>query len=243
MATDDAVVRLADAFQAFCPTHGQLVAPPGYRDSGFALVDAVFSMQDRYDRAHRAVTTYAAWVNRAAAPLPPSGDVDDQHDLLALRAALAGFTPQQAADQVFDNRKKSAAANRLKAELVMEAAERLTSDDVGARSRPDIADSAADRYQAQKRAWTGIHGLGQVTFEYFRLLCGAETSKPDIMVIAWLEGVLDERPDTPRALDLIAALTSELHRRWSEPVLQRAVDHTIWRHQSGRSLDPTTRAI
>lgn len=79
-----------------------------------------------------------------------------------------------------------------------------------------------------------------MTFEYFRLLCGAETSKPDIMVIAWLEGVLDERPDTQRALDLIAALTSELHHRWSEPVLQRAVDHTIWRHQSGRSLDPTS---
>ena len=76
---------------------------------------------------------------------------------------------------------------------------------------------------------------GPVTFEYFRMLCGAESSKPDTMILGWLADTLGQRFTWHHALGLIAALTDELSHRWGVRIAQRGVDHTIWRHQSGRS--------
>ena len=64
--------RLADAFEAFCPSREQILMPAGYRDSALALVDAVFSMQARYDSARRVVANYAAWAGLQDTPGLPS---------------------------------------------------------------------------------------------------------------------------------------------------------------------------
>lgn len=69
------------------------------------------------------------------------------------------------------------------------------------------------------------------------MLCGAETSKPDVMVLGWLGETLGHRYTWQEALELVEALAEELETRWNTSDLQRAVDHTIWRHQSGRGLD------
>ena len=108
--------------------------------------------------------------------------------------------------------------------------------DAGVQTRNDVAMLPdATNYRQQKRAWTGVRGLGPVTFEYFRTLCGAESSKPDIMIVRWLADTLGQHVTWQQALALIAALTEELSRRWDVRISQRGVDHTIWRHQSGRN--------
>lgn len=230
--------HLADAFEAFCPSREQMLMPAGYRDSALALVDAVFSMQARYESARRVVADYAAWAGLRETPgLPGDNGVADQHSVVDLHDGLVGMPPEEVADRVFDNRTRSARADRLKAELVVEAARRLT--EAGLRSRGDITRLPTEPgYAQQKKAWTGIHGLGPVTFEYFRMLCGAESSKPDIMIVGWLEETLGDRPDTAQALELVAALADELSARWGTASPQRGVDHTIWRYYSGRGLDP-----
>ena len=239
MGNHAATARLADAFQVFCPVPESLITPGGYRDSAFALIDAVFSMQARYEGARRVVASYARFVERGTPGLPIDASTPDEHGVADLREVLRGHEPQEAAERIFQHRSKSAAADRLKAELVLEAATALSSNSVQVRKRQDIAALPTEpSYARQKRAWTSIRGLGPVTFEYFRMLCGAETSKPDVMVLGWLEEALGAKVGWEEGIELVAALTQELGRRWTCPVLQRSIDHTIWRHYSGRGLDP-----
>lgn len=230
--------RLADEFQAFCPTFEQLIMPPGYRDSAFALIDAVFSMQARYEGARRVVANYASWAGQPATPgLPRDASEPDRHSIADLRRRLTDVSAEEAAEQIFDNRARHPRANRLKAQLVLDAADGLV--EVGVHARGDVATLPIDpAYLDQKRAWTAVAGLGPVTFEYFRMLCGAESSKPDVIILGWLDATLGRPTTWQHALQLILALAEELSVCWGTAVSQRGVDHTIWRHQSGRGLDP-----
>lgn len=232
--------RLADAFQMVCSDPQRLLTPRGYRDSGVALVDAVFSMTGHYTAARRATAAYATWAGLDATPglRDEVGNVDrtDCHSVAELGDSLRGMLATDAATIVFGNRTVSQSVRLLKAELVMEVADRLV--DAGLRSRADVAQLPTDpAYRRHKRAWTSVYGLGTVTFEYFRGLCGAETGKPDVMVHRWLAAELGRGPGAVEALTLLAALTDELSARWDRPISVRAVDHTIWRHVSGRGLN------
>jgi hypothetical protein len=72
---------------------------------------------------------------------------------------------------------------------VQEVARKLV--DAGVSSRDDVGHVAERRaVRAAEEGVDGVHGLGWVTFEYFRLLCGAETAKPDIMIHRWLAEAL-----------------------------------------------------
>ncbi|GGI07892.1 hypothetical protein [Egicoccus halophilus] len=233
MDVDDTTrAALADAFESFCPAPDGLQIPDGYRDSGLAVVDAVFSIQARYEGVTRVVSSYAEWADLTEiAPLPVERDAPDHHDVSMLANRLSAVSGEAAANDVFDNR---SGTHRLKAELVIDAAQALVA--AGVRRRQDVALTPNDEtYETQKLAWTSVDGLGPVTFEYFRMLCGAESSKPDVMVIAWLHEVLGQDFGWRDALDLMSALRDELTRRWGVDVSLRAVDHTVWRHQSGRA--------
>jgi hypothetical protein len=230
--------RLADTFEEFCGSPDQIIMPPGYRDSALALVDAIFSMQARYEGARRVVHNYATWAGLTETPgLPKDPAQSDRHDLRDLYGRLSDVATPDLIELVFKNRSRSARADRLKAELVVEAAERLIDADLSSRHDVSLRPGTAS-FRRQKVVWSSIHGLGPVTFEYFRLLCGAESSKPDIMILGWLESIIGRRPSWREALDLVAALTDELAARWNVRVSMRGIDHTIWRHQSGRGLDP-----
>lgn len=230
--------RLADAFQAFCDSPDRIVMAAGYRDSAFAVVDSVFSMQARYEGVQRVVANYASYANIPQVPgLPVDASERDQHSVRDLHDRLHGLSAEEAATKVFGNRSRHARADQLKAGLVLDVASRLV--DAGVHTRQDVALLPnATSHSEQKRAWTAVRGLGPVTFEYFRMLCGAESSKPDTMILGWLADTLGQRFTWQHALDLIAALTDELSHRWGVPIAQRGVDHTIWRQQSGRSSRP-----
>lgn len=188
------VGRLADRLEALCASPDRIVMPAGYRDSALALIDAIFSMQARYEGARRVVHNYATWAGLLETPgLPKNAEEPDGHDLRDLHSRVAEMPAADLIGVVFKNRSRSARANRLKGELVVEAAGKLIG--VGLESRHDVAMwPGKEPYIRQKAAWSRIHGLGPVTFEYFRLLCGAESSKPDIMILGWLEGTLGRRP-------------------------------------------------
>lgn len=224
--------KLADRFESFCPSLADLDVPAGYRDSGAALIDSVFSMRAHYTGTQRAVASYAKWAGLKSTPgLPVARGSADRHTVADVHERLKSVPPAEAARQIFNNEARH--SGRLKAELVRDAAASLTR--AGATRRYDVALLPTDSgYANQKVAWQSVHGLGPVTFEYYRMLCGAESTKPDVMIISWLHDVLGRTYSWRDALDVVVALRDELEVRWAEPVSLRAVDHTIWRHQSGR---------
>jgi hypothetical protein len=228
------VQQLTDAFVGICPSHGELLHPGGFRDSALALVSAVFSIQAKDESVRSIVDRFAQRQGADVAGLGGPDRGPDEYPIARLAEDLRDLSDDELADDVFESRAKSPRADRTKASLVKEVADTLVG--VGVSSREDVEMTpSGERYEAQKKAWTGVHGLGWVTFEYFRLLCGAETAKPDVMIRRWLTGVLEREVDGSTALALVKELTSELGRRWGVEVSPRAVDHTIWFHESERS--------
>lgn len=227
------IEALADSFTEFCPTPDALRIPDGYRDSGLALIDAIFSIRAHYTGARNVVRRYAEFAGVQVVPLDPVSGSRDRHGIPDVLTNLAGVDPTRAANDILDNRSRS--GGRLKAALVVTAATRLL--EKNCRTREDVAlDDSAASYTEQKRAWTDITGLGWVTFEYFRLLCGAETVKPDVMVLRWIDRITDSRPSPRQGLATMRALASELAVRWQvQHVSLRSLDQTVWWHESGRS--------
>jgi hypothetical protein len=228
------IEQLFMSFQDICSSYDNLLYPGGFRDSGIAVVSSVFSIQAKDDAVRSVVNRFAQRQGVEVAALGGPDREPDAYSVARLAEDLAHLSEADLTDDVFENLSKSARANRTKAALVQEVARKLV--DAGVSSRDDVAVSpSGEQYELQKKAWTGVHGLGWVTFEYFRLLCGAETAKPDIMIHRWLADALGRDVDGGTALAMIKDLATELGRRWDVEVSARAVDHTIWFHQSGRA--------
>lgn len=230
----DVVRALYEKFIKICPSYDTLLYPGGFRDSGLAVVSAVFSIQAKDDAVRSVVDRFAQRHGIEVAALGGPDLASDTYPVARLAEDLADLSEDELTGEVFDNRSRSVRADRSKASLVQEVARELV--DAGVSSRDDVAMSpSGEQYERQKKAWTDVHGLGWVTFEYFRLLCGAETAKPDIMIHRWLDEALGRQVDNATALAMIKDLAAELGRRWEAEVSARAVDHTIWFHQSGRA--------
>ena len=231
---DGTVETLHEKFLGICSSYDGLLYPGGFRDSGLAVVSSVFSIQAKDDAVRSVVDRFAQRQGVEVAALGGPDPEPDSYPIARLAADLADLSEDVLTNEVFGNRTRSARADRTKAALVQEVAHKLV--DVGVSSRDDVALSpSGEQYERQKKAWTGVHGLGFVTFEYFRLLCGAETAKPDIMIHRWLGEALGHQVDNKTALDMIKELADELGREWGAEVSPRAVDHTIWFHESGRA--------
>jgi hypothetical protein len=230
----DDSTRLVTAFLDICASPEDLKYPGGFRDSGLAVISAVFSIQAKDASVRKVVARFAAAHGLDVAALDQRDPGDDLYPVERLSAELEGRSTQELVSDVFGSAAKSPRSGRTKAELVKEVSSALV--DVGVRSRADVElQPSGERYAVQKQAWTDVAGLGWVTFEYFRLLCGAETAKPDVMIHRWLTRTLGRTSDGPSALEHIRALSAVLASRWGQSVSTRAVDHTIWFHESERA--------
>jgi hypothetical protein len=234
VANNETVETLYNTFIEICSSFESLLYPGGFRDSGLAVVSSVFSIQAKDDAVRSVVDRFAHRQGVEVAALGGPDREPDAYSVARLAEDLEHLSKDELTVDVFANRAKSARADRTKAALVQEVARKLVN--AGVSSRNDVAMSpSGEQYELQKKAWTGVHGLGWVTFEYFRLLCGAETAKPDIMIYRWLNDALGRDFDGGTALVMIKDLAAELGREWQVEVSPRAVDHTIWFHQSGRA--------
>lgn len=85
-----------------------------------------------------------------------------------------------------------------------------------------------------RQAWTGIHGLGWVTWQYFCALNGIDELKPDVMLTRFVAKTLGRRVSAVETDELLARVREALLPR-HPGLTKRARDHTIWRFESGRS--------
>lgn len=74
----------------------------------------------------------------------------------------------------------------------------------------------------------GVKGFGLAGFQYLRMLFGADTTKPDVHIVAFVSSVLDRKVPDIQALLLL----EEASRRAGLSV--RAVDGRIWERSAGR---------
>lgn len=140
-------------------------------------------------------------------------------------------------------------AGVTKASAVLEAAQAFRSLDIGSSSpletASDVRDLAGRQTNVDGRPWvdclkdayTGVRGLGWVTFRYFLMLLGIQGVKADTMIrrfVAEALGVKTGRVSAGKAHDLVVAahgqVAPDLH---GGPDLTQ-FDHGLWLYQRRR---------
>ena len=208
---------------------GEFVTPPGYGHLSLALVDAVYSIQSRYRAVERVVRAYCDASRTACQALVAQAEPGfREHGLDYLLDQAGTLHGEMLADRLFGGN-RSRTAGRLKADVCVEAARRLQA--VSVTSIPDLHKRANDA--EVRHAWTEVHGLGWVTWQYFCSLAGIDHFKPDVMLMRFAAEALGR--------DVSAAETDALLSRAFEELLpsypgltRRALDHTIWLFQRGQ---------
>ena len=183
MTTTSDVQQLVNFIETRLPRDTWTPWPGGWPDQvEAALIDAVLSINAKYGTAKNgvrgAVTRYRAEVA-----------CNHPNNL----ARLANRDPEQMLT-VLNNQKVS---GRTKASAVVEAAKKLNV--AGVKAAADLD----PRNPAHKKAYTSVHGLGPVTWEYFGMLLGKPGIKADRWIIRFVGRALCREVSPSEAKSLL----------------------------------------
>jgi hypothetical protein len=208
---------------------GGFITPPGYAHLSLALIDAVYSIRSTYSAVERVVAAYCTQSGTSCDPLTARDDPGfAEHDLDHLLREAGSLRGVMLADRFFAG-SRSRSAGHLKADLCIEAASRLRSLSVS--GIEDLRQRTSDR--EVRSAWTGVHGLGWVTWQYLCSLVGIDHFKPDVMLMRFAVDTL-RRNVGPTETDLLLSSAFERLLSAHPELTKRALDHTIWRFQRYR---------
>lgn len=182
--------------------------PGGYKNQiEAALIDAVFSIRSKYGSETTGVRAVVSRYREAIADPAP-----DQ------LGRLASMDPYELI-RVLQN--AQTVSGRSKAEAVQEAARNLV--EAGVNRAADLDPTS------HRAAYTRVHGLGKVTWEYFCMLLGHQGVKADTWVTRWVAKALgEESVDPARANALVHDAAKHLKVGATE------LDHAIWAHARRR---------
>ena len=208
---------------------GEFVTPAGYGHLSLALVDAVYSIRSRYAAVKHVVAAYCEASHTACQPLSARADPGfREHGLDYLLDQAGTLHGEMLADRLFGGN-RSRTAGRLKADVCVEAARRLQA--VSVTSIPDLHKRANDA--EVRHAWTEVHGLGWVTWQYFCSLAGIDHFKPDVMLMRFAAEALGRNVSPAETDALLSRAFEELLPSYPG-LTRRALDHTIWLFQRGQ---------
>lgn len=77
---------------------------------------------------------------------------------------------------------------------------------------------------AHKRAYTGVPGLGPVTWTYFTMLLGNPSIKADTWIVSFVHGALGRKPSSDEAKRLLGEVATQ------QDVSATALDHAVWQY-------------
>lgn len=183
--------------------------PGGWPDEiEAALLDAVLSIQARYGTPTTGVRACIARYR-------------DHHRGRHLDdlTVLAGHTADDL-QEIIDN--KQQVSGRPKAAVVVEAAARLV--DAGVQHAADLDPANA----GHKRAYTSVHGLGPITWEYFGMCLDKPGVKADTWIIRFVEDAVDHPVTAERANSLLLEVARHLER---DPT---RLDYDVWYYMRSR---------
>lgn len=175
-----------------------------------ALIDAVLSIRASYGSPENGVR---GAVNRYRSHI--GGDHTD--DL----TRLSGMD-HELMSRVLNNQVTS---GRTKASAIVEAAGNLVEAGVTDASDVDPLDPK------QKKAYTSVHGLGWVTWEYFGMLLGKPGVKADKWIVAAASRAVGRKLSSVEARGLVLGASEELN------VSATTLDHALWAHERSRAAD------
>jgi hypothetical protein len=209
----------------------RIVSSPGYAHLSLAVIDAVYSIRSRYSAVQNVVAAYCSETGTTCDPLTARSDAGfHEHGLDQLLHAAGSLSGTHLADLLFAG-SRSRSAGILKADLCVEVAHRLQAVSV---TQVDHLRQRADDAEV-RHAWTGVRGLGWVTWQYFCSLVGIDQMRPDIMLMRFAADTLLRNVGPAEADALLCAAFDQLRASW--PTLtKRALDHTVRRFQRDQRI-------
>ena len=211
-----------------------LKTPRGYPHMGFIILDAVYSLQANYrstvepllQRYCKKAAPELLWpLTEGHGPEHTAQDLIDFVSNLDVEARLV-LLNRQLAPGTSRSRKGSV----LKADAAIAVAKTLVAEGISTRDdfvkrahEPDVEKKVRD-----------LPGIGIACWRYLLNLSGAETVKPDTMILRWLNGTLGEQHSPEAAARIIEDATALLQDEGID-VTVRQIDHLIWRTQSEKS--------
>lgn len=208
----------------------QWIEPEGYRNSiALCVIDSIYSTGSHYTSVIKVIAKYCAY--RRAQGGEPTTDTAD--DLLRTFDELGDSV---AWAQMVNNVKPAHTGTGalLKAEVIYQAAQMLTN--LGNSTTEQLASTHSDQDARERlmKAWKGLPSQSSgVTFNYFLILAGYQSVKPDRMILKFMDEhtKLDiSTMTTTKATELISRVAR------AYPTEPRKLDHVIWRFASGRNL-------
>ena len=190
--------------------------PGGYTRMDSALVDAVMSIRFRYGRERQD----GSWTGARGAVL--RYEKHSEHVTASARMHhLAGQDPV-ALEKILNRQKVH--AGKTKAFAIVEAAMRFAAIGVTepAHLRPDDAN--------HRTQYTGVSGLGPVTWEYFTMLLSHDGVKADTWITEFVGRAVQRRVPSEFAGSLVKEAAENLG------LGQKELDHAIWSYASTTGL-------
>lgn len=222
---------LTDKCRSLFGDESRWITADGYTHSlALAIIDSIFSTGSHYQSVINVVNKYRAY------RLGQGGDADRDgtKELLATFEDVGGSAGWA---ELVNNHKPAHTQPDapLKAAVILRAAEALHKK-LRITTRGEVhAAYATDKSLAElKKTWLRLPSQSSgVTFNYFLILCGLQSVKPDRMVIRFVE----EHAGL-KGKDITPMQTAELIGQVAEnyPTQPRMLDHVIWRHVSGRAI-------
>jgi hypothetical protein len=191
--------------------------PGGYPDRlDLALVDAVMSIRFRYGRERRDGT----WTGARGAVLRYQRHSETVAPSEKMRY-LATQDPV-ALEKVLNRQKVH--SGKTKALAIVEAAENFRSAGITEprHLKPDDDD--------HRKLYTGVTGLGPVTWEYLTMLLSHDGVKADTWIENFVGRALRQRVSSERAGELVKEAAQKLG------IAERELDHAIWSYASTTGL-------
>ena len=200
------------------------VEPKGYRDSlAMSAIDAVYSLRAHYTGVVNVLDRYRALRrSEGADPYQDSGP-----DLLAVIEQAGG--PESAASSIFNDAKAPGTKPAvLKSVALVNAVDALRR--VGVTTSAELRDATPARRSAAKTAWLSVTGVGPVSWDYLEMNVGVQGVKADTMVIRFVTRAVN----APKPITVGRARTAVKDAADLIGVSYKALDHRIWKAESGR---------
>lgn len=221
MSPTPAQVQIVESAVQAIPDDHFVKFPGGWPDKiSMALLDAVYSGQQRYlsDTPGKGV------FNRLHAF---KDEHEEVHDDLA---ALVNLDEAEIRKHMGDNVVRDGRRTRKSVALQSAASDFIK---LGVQHHHQV--TLENRAQL-KQAYTGIKGLGWVTFEYFLMLLGQPGIKPDTMIKGFVNGALDAAGEPKVSERDAGQILQSVYEslRLSSSMTLTDFDHMIWLWQRGR---------
>lgn len=200
-----------------------------YASLPLCVVDAVFSIAARYEAVTKPTVIRFAQAQMPEWPLYGRG-VSFEHSVSDAIGSLDRFSPEELANTVFKNRQRtSTRSGILKAEASLLFMKALLKAGI-----ERYSDLAAERLMGAEIGIRKVPGQN-ISYDYFTLLAGGQTVKPDRMIVRFVADALGAQMVTPAVAKEATIGAARILQREFRHVDVRLLDSEIWSYESARA--------